>query len=69
MRAKLWMPVLAAIQHNPWIRAYYTGLIARGKLKKVAIVAAMRKLLIAVYAVATTRRPFEPRVAAIEAEA
>src|SRR5262249_19175018 len=69
VRAKLWMPALSAIQHNPWIRAYYTGLVARGKLKKVAIVAAMRKLLIAVYAVAKTRRPFEPRVAAVETQA
>ncbi|MGH7321525.1 MAG: hypothetical protein ACRELA_18145 [Candidatus Rokuibacteriota bacterium] len=31
---------------------------ARGKLPKVALVAAMRKLLIAVYHVAKHRRPF-----------
>jgi transposase len=52
------MPVLAAVRKNAWLRAYYDGLIARGKLPKVALVAAMRKLLHAVYSVATHRRPF-----------
>jgi transposase len=58
LRAKLWMPVLTAVRKNPWLRAYYDGLIARGKLPKVALVAAMRKLLHAIYSVATHRRPF-----------
>jgi transposase len=60
LRAKLWMPVLAAVRKNPWLRAYYQRLIARGKLPKVALIAAMRKLLIAVYVVAKDRRPFVP---------
>jgi transposase len=63
LRAKLWMPVLTAVRKNPWLRAYYQRLIARGKLPKVALVAAMRKLLIAVYTVAKERRPFVPVVA------
>jgi transposase len=65
LRAKLWMPTLSAVQKNPWLRAYYERLRARGKLPKVALVAAMRKLLIAVYYVATHRRPFnaQPRLA------
>jgi transposase len=58
LRAKLWMPVLCAVRKNPWLRAYYQGLIARGKLPKVALIAAMRKLLHAVHSVATHRRPF-----------
>jgi transposase len=58
LRAKLWMPTLTAVQKNPWLRAYYQRLRARGKLPKVALVAAMRKLLIAVYYVATHRQPF-----------
>jgi transposase len=58
LRAKLWMPVLTAVRKNPWLRAYYERLRARGKLPKVALVAAMRKLLVAVYVVATQRRPF-----------
>lgn len=67
LRAKLWMPVLTAIRRNPWLRAYYERLIARGKLPKVALVAAMRKLLHAVYAVATHRRPFVPILVAQDA--
>jgi transposase len=38
LRAKLWMPVLTAVRTNPWLRAYYERLIARGKLPKVALV-------------------------------
>jgi transposase len=66
LRAKLWMPVLVAVRCNPWLRAYYEGLIARGKLRKVALIAAMRKLLHAVYSVATHRRPFVPHLLAEE---
>jgi transposase len=66
LRAKLWMPVLVAVRYNPWLRAYYDRLIARGKLPKVALVAAMRKLLHAIYSVATHRRPFVPHLLAEE---
>jgi transposase len=58
LRAKLWMPTLTAVRKNPWLRAYYERLRARGKLPKVALIAAMRKLLIAVYTVAKHRQPF-----------
>jgi len=63
LRAKLWMPTLTAVRKNPWLRAYYEGLLARGKLPKVALIAAMRKLLVAVYFVAKHRKPFVPIVA------
>jgi len=61
------MPTLVATKYNPWLRAYDEALIARGKLPKVALIAAMRKLLHAVYSVATHRRPFVPHVVAQEA--
>ncbi len=60
LRSKLWMPTLTAVRCNPWLRAYYQRLLAAGKLPKVALVAAMRKLLCAVYSVAKNRRPFVP---------
>ena len=60
LRAKLWMPVLVAVRRNAWLKRFYDGLIARGKLPKVALIAAMRKLLSAVYSVAKNRRPFVP---------
>jgi transposase len=63
LRAALWMPTLAAVQRNPWLKAHYERLKARGKLPKVALVACMRKLLTAVYSVAKHRRPFVPEVA------
>lgn len=61
LRRALWMPTLTAVQKNPWLKAYYDHLRSRGKLPKVALIAAMRKLLIAVYWVAVHRQPFVPR--------
>jgi transposase len=52
------MPVLSAIRLNPWLRAFYQRLRAAGKPPKLALIAAMRKLLHAVYSVAKHRRPF-----------
>jgi len=63
LRALLWMPTLTAVRKNPWLRAYYDRLRANGKLPKVVLVAAMRKLLHAVYSVAKNRRPFVPILA------
>lgn len=60
LRKALWMPTLTAVTKNPWLKAYYDGLIARGKLPKVALVAAMHKLLGAVHSVARRRKPFIP---------
>ncbi|MBZ0121389.1 MAG: IS110 family transposase [Sandaracinaceae bacterium] len=62
LRAKLWMPTLAAVLHNSWLKHFYDGLLARGKPAKLALVASMRKLLTAVYSVAKSRKPFVPRL-------
>jgi len=64
LRAKLWMPTLSAIKTNAWLKAFYDRLVAGGKPKKVALVAAMRKLLSAMMSVARTRTPFVPKLAA-----
>lgn len=45
IRKKLYMAALVATQHNPVIKAFYQKLLDQGKLKKVALVACMRKLL------------------------
>lgn len=45
VRRVLYMATLVATRHNPVIKAYYERLLAVGKRKKVALVAAMRKLL------------------------
>ena len=44
-RSVTYMATLSAVRYDPTLRAFYQGLLARGKLKKVALVAAMRKLL------------------------
>ena len=58
LRCSLWMPVLGAVRRNAWLKAFYDRLRANGKPPKVALVAAMRKLLHAVYSVARNRQPF-----------
>lgn len=45
IRSRLFMPTLVAVRHNPVLKAYYTGLISRGKCKMVALIAVMRKLI------------------------
>ncbi len=62
LRAKLYMPTLTAVKRNPWLRAFYERLIAKGKLPKVAMLAAMRKLIAAIYSVAKNRKPFVPQL-------
>ena len=52
------MPTLTAVRFNPWLRNHYQKLRARGKLPKVALVACMHKLLLAIYSVAKHRKPF-----------
>jgi transposase len=45
VRAALYMAALVASRHNPVIRAFYQQLCVRGKPKKVALTACLRKLL------------------------
>ena len=51
VRMMLYMATVTATRHNPAIRAFYTRLCRRGKPRKVALVAAMRKLLLILNAV------------------
>lgn len=46
VRKVLYMAALVAAQHNPRLKAFYQQLLARGKVKKVALVALMRKMLV-----------------------
>lgn len=58
LRAKLYMAAVVAIQHNPTIRTFYQQLLQNGKAKKVALVAAMRKLVHICYGVLKHQQPF-----------
>lgn len=58
VRAVLYMAALAASRHNPTIKAFYQKLLAAGKMKKVALVACMRKLLVILNAMMKSNTPW-----------
>ncbi|WP_194208719.1 IS110 family transposase [Superficieibacter sp. 1612_C1] len=45
LRATLFMAMLSAVRFNPQIKAFFNGLLARGKPKKVALTACIRKFI------------------------
>jgi len=51
VRSVLYMATITALRCNPKIKAFYERLLAAGKIKKVAIVACMRKLLVILNAI------------------
>lgn len=59
MRCVLYMPALAARDHNPVLRAFADRLEKAGKPPKVIICALMRKLLRIMFAVVTSGTPFD----------
>jgi transposase len=58
VRPVLYMATLAAIRCNPVIQAFYDRLRAKGKLKKVALVACMRKMLTILNAMVKHQTPW-----------
>jgi len=58
VRSVLSMATLVATRYNPLIRAQYQHLLKRGKLKKVALTACMRKFLTILNAMMRDRQPF-----------
>jgi transposase len=60
LRKSLYFPAMSAIRYNPVVREFYKRLVDKGKPKKVALVAAMRKLLVIVVGVLNNGVPFDP---------
>ena len=58
VRTVLYMASLAAIRFNPVIRANYQRLVARGRPKKVAIIACLRQLLTILNAIVRDATPW-----------
>lgn len=58
VRHVLYMATLAAARSNPVIKPFYQHLLKQGKLKKVALVACMRKFLTILNAMIRDMRPF-----------
>jgi transposase len=64
VRSVLYMATLVACRYNPVIKAQYENLLKRGKEKKVAITACMRKFLVILNAMMRDRQPFRCPAAA-----
>lgn len=60
VRRTLYMATLVAVRHNPPLKSFYDKLVAAGKRKKVALVAAMRKLLGMLNAIAKHGSTWDP---------
>lgn len=65
VRAVLYMSTLSAVRYNPVLRAFYHRLLDRGKPKKVALVACMRKLLVILNAMLKHQTRWSPEVACV----
>ena len=64
VRNVLYMSTLVATQYNPLIKAQYQELQRRGKVKKVALTACMRKFLTILNAMKRDKVPFRQTVTA-----
>jgi transposase len=58
LRSLLYMAAMCAVQHNQVFRDHYHQLLQRGKPKKVALVACLRKLLVILNAMLRDRQPW-----------
>jgi transposase len=61
VRSALYMAVLNSIRYGIGVAPFYRRLVAAGKAKKLAIVACMRKLLVAVNAMMRDESSWQPR--------
>ena len=68
LRTALYVATLAATHFNPAIRGFYQRLFAVGKVKKVALVACMRKLLTILNAVVKSGTPWNETMNVMEVE-
>jgi len=59
VRTVLYMATLVATRFNPVIKAYYQNLLDKGKAKKVALIACMRKLLTTLNAMVRDHHPWQ----------
>lgn len=63
IRRVLYMATIVATRFNPIIRQFYENLCQRGKLKKVAIIACSRKLLVILNAMVNNNSAWQPKKA------
>jgi transposase len=63
VRSAIYMAALVASRYNPVIKAFYERLLQAGKLKKVALTACMRKLLIIANTIIKRGTTWDPQYA------
>ena len=59
-RTAIFMAALVGTRFNPVLKAFYQRLLAAGKPKMVALIAAARKLLTILNAILRDRKPWQP---------
>jgi transposase len=59
LRRALYMPALVALRREPHLRAFYQRLLSRGKARLQAVVAVMRKLLHALFAMFRSNQSYD----------
>lgn len=59
VRSALFIAALSACRFNPALNALYQRLIAKGKAKKVALIAVARKLLVILNAILRDKKPWQ----------
>lgn len=64
VRTALYMATLVAVRYNTRLRVFYERLVAAGKAKKLALVAALRKLLVILNAMLKHRTPWSENLPA-----
>ncbi len=60
IRKAFYMAALSSIRFNPIMKTFYERLVARGKSKKLSLVAVARKLLVMCFAVCKSNQSFQP---------
>ena len=59
VRASLYMGAVVAMRHNRVIKAFYERLVERGKAKKLALTACVRKILVILNAMVRSHQPWQ----------
>jgi transposase len=65
IRNLLFLPTLSSLKHNDRIKAFYTRLTAHSKPKKLAVIAAMRKLVLLAFSIFKSEQNYLPLEAKI----
>lgn len=60
LRKTVYMPALSACKHNPKLKALYIRIVTKKGIKKVALIAVARKLLLLIYTIFTRNVDYVP---------